>query len=116
MVQPPANDSGATDVLGATYDRASGRWLPARPAAVSPDASHYAYISGGVHVVDVASGADRIAYAGPTSFILIGFVRDALYLAQATNPQQGVFEKLFRRSAHGPIRLDRRKRRSCLGS
>ena len=55
MVQPPANDSGATDVLGATYDRASGRWLPARPAAVSPDASHYAYISGGVHLVDVAS-------------------------------------------------------------
>ena len=96
MVQPPANDSGATDVLGATYDRASSRWLPARPAALSPDASHYAYISGGVHLVDVASGADRLAYAGPTTFILIGFGGDALYLAQATNPRQGLFQKLFR--------------------
>src|SRR2546423_9291868 len=38
MVQPPANDSGATDVLGATYDRISRRWLPARPAARCPGA------------------------------------------------------------------------------
>src|SRR5438094_9357314 len=77
IVQPPANVSGATDVVGATYDRASSRWLPARPAAVSPDGAHYAYISGSVHLVDVGSGADRIVYAGPTNFILIGFARDA---------------------------------------
>lgn len=56
---------------------------------MSSDGSHYAYISGGIHVVDVASGADRIAYTGPTNFVLIGFGGDALYPAQATNPRQG---------------------------
>jgi hypothetical protein len=86
----------APNVAGATYDRPSRRWIPAALQAVSPDGTRYAYVSGAVHVVDVASGADRVAYGGPTNFILIGFARDALYLAQATRPRQGVFEKLFR--------------------
>jgi hypothetical protein len=96
MVSNPPDVSGATAVVGATYERLSKRWLPVRPEAVSPDGAHYAYISRGVHVVNVASGADRVAYGGPTNFILIAFAKDALYLAEATNPRQGVFEKLFR--------------------
>jgi hypothetical protein len=52
---------------GAYYDRAFSRWLPVSRQAVSPDGKHYAYTEPGpdqtkqpkIHVVDVATGADR---------------------------------------------------------
>jgi hypothetical protein len=49
-----------------------------------------------VHVVDVASRKDRVVYNGETPFEVIAFGSDGVYLAQAINPRQGVFAKLFR--------------------
>jgi hypothetical protein len=55
----------------ATFTRRYSRWLPASVAAVSPDSSRYAYsesfndASGPrsrIHVVDVATAADRVVY------------------------------------------------------
>lgn len=55
----------------ATFTSRFGRWLPASVAAVSPDSSHYAYAESysdangprsRIHVVDVASAADRVVY------------------------------------------------------
>ncbi|HVS05172.1 MAG TPA: hypothetical protein VHK65_03295 [Candidatus Dormibacteraeota bacterium] len=55
----------------ATFTRRFGRWLPAGVAAVSPDSAHYAYAESyndangprsRIHVVDVASAADRVVY------------------------------------------------------
>jgi hypothetical protein len=43
-----------------TYDTKAHRWLPTRLSLVAPDGSSYAYDEpSGLHVVDVASGADR---------------------------------------------------------
>lgn len=52
--------------MGASYDQAAKRWVPAQTEAVSPDGARYAYVSGAaaggnqVHVVDVDSGRDRV--------------------------------------------------------
>lgn len=56
------------------YDAAEHRWLPVGPGATSPDGSRYAYADSSstpstptqIHVVDVASGADRrYAFTSP---------------------------------------------------
>jgi len=67
----PRTSTVATPVLhgarGAipSHDRAAGRWIPAPPAAVSPDGLHYAYAAGdGAHVVDLPGGADRVLGGG----------------------------------------------------
>lgn len=55
----------------ATFTRRYGRWLSASVSAVSPDSSHYAYAESyndpngprsRIHVVDLASAADRVVY------------------------------------------------------
>lgn len=64
---PNANFPNAS---GATFTRRYNRWLPVAITAVSPDSSHYAYTEfvdtpfrhSRVHVVDVASRADRVVY------------------------------------------------------
>lgn len=86
---------------GGTYDRTRGRWIRAGHPAVSPDGSRYAYwtadpVHSEIHVVDVATGDDHIAYSGPIQFILVGFESDGIYLAHIINARQGAFELLYR--------------------
>jgi hypothetical protein len=88
-------------VSGSAYDAGSNKWLPVSRELVSPDGTRYAYSSGvqthyEVHVVDIASGADRMLYSGPTDFFVLAFESDAIYVVNAIAPRQGVFEKLYR--------------------
>jgi len=97
--------------LPATYDRAAKRWVPAGAGAISPDASKYAYIdysvpmSGQLHVVDVASGRDRLLPIPGGPWAIIGFTKDGIYMHQAfegiapgltlVNPDTGVTRTVF---------------------
>jgi hypothetical protein len=70
------------------YDRAFARWLPVAREAVSNDGRRYAYTtgsaflgtSGTLHVVDLASGADRTLYSGDTVFRVVSFAPEGIYL------------------------------------
>jgi hypothetical protein len=86
---------------GATYDQTSQRWRPVQRYHLSPDLTRYAYQSGvagpnEIHVVDIVSGADRVAYSGSTLYIVLAFESDAIYLVHGINPRQGAYEKLYR--------------------
>lgn len=89
------------NAFGATYEAASNKWLRVDRQLLSPDGTHYVYWAADpthdeVHVVDVATGADRTIYNGPTLYIPIAFEQDVIYLVHAINPRQSVFEKLYR--------------------
>jgi hypothetical protein len=70
------------------YDRAFARWLPVFREAVSNDGGRYAYSEGNaflntggrLHVVDLASGADRTIYSGNTVYKVVDFAPEGIYL------------------------------------
>jgi len=72
---------------GLFYDRAYARWIFSYRDAVSPDGGEYAYAegdpllnqSGKLHVVDIATGADRVIYN--SSFVprVVQFNNDGIY-------------------------------------
>ena len=72
------------------YDRAAARWLPVLREAVSDDGKRYAYTTGNVisntpgtvHVVDIASGADRTVYSGNTVYSVVSFAAEGIYLTR----------------------------------
>ena len=85
-----------------TYDWAFSKWLPVPRAWVSPDGRRYAYseyaAAGGqatsaVHIVDVATGADR-ALRPPAPSTPISFQNEGLYIGRAVldsdSPPQGL--------------------------
>lgn len=85
--------SGDSVWAPSTYDRSQHRWLPVPPQWVSPDGSSYAYYQyavygqAGVHLVDVASGVDRVVpeTTGPSAqahYLVAGYLRDGVYLTQ----------------------------------
>jgi hypothetical protein len=70
------------------YDRAFAKWLPTLRDYVSPDGGHYAYTEGNplientfgkLHVVDVATGADRIIYTTNTPLGVVLYAADGIY-------------------------------------
>jgi hypothetical protein len=68
------------------YDRAMSRWLPSSRAAVYPDGTRYAYVSGGpnqtVHIVEVATGIERVFPAPhPIGAVVFAYSKDGVYLA-----------------------------------
>ena len=73
------------------FDRAYSRWLAVGRDAVSADGSRYAYTEGNaflntpgrLHVVDVASGTDRVIYSGPTVYSVVDFAPEGIYLTRA---------------------------------
>src|SRR5262245_28811775 len=75
------------------YDRALSKWLPAFRAAVSPDGRRYAYsvIAGNayqntgsqLHVVDVATAADRVIYNGKAALNVVDFEAEGVYVTAA---------------------------------
>jgi hypothetical protein len=70
------------------YDRAFARWLPVDREAVSNDGRRYAYTTGSayqdtagtVHVVDLASGADRTLFSGKPIYRVVSFAPEGIYL------------------------------------
>lgn len=73
------------------YDRGFSKWLPVWRANVSPDGKRYAYgegnpytdAGGKLHVVDVASGVDRVIYSGGTLYGVIDFAAEGIYVTRA---------------------------------
>jgi hypothetical protein len=86
---------------GATYDPAYQRWLPVQRAQVLPDGSAYAYTVEGsvpplrneIHVVTVATGADRIVYNQGT-YDAIAYGPEGIFLdfhPQGTDGSHGLW-------------------------
>ena len=75
-----------------TYDRPFKRWLPVSWALVLPDGSAYAYtreakptpIRNEIHVVDVATGNDRVIY-NQGSYHVVAYQPDGIYLDNHLN-------------------------------
>jgi virginiamycin B lyase len=73
------------------FDRAVDRWLPVPDARwVSPDGSRYVFIdynepqsNRDLHVVDVATGRERVLPMGPGFWNVIAFTSQGIYLHQA---------------------------------
>ena len=68
------------------YDKAFKRWLPSPRAAVYPDGSRYAYVTGAlnqtVHIVTVATGKERVLAAPhPINGAVLDFSPSGIYLA-----------------------------------
>jgi streptogramin lyase len=98
--------------LPATYDRAAGRWVPAWNTEVSPDGSRYAYVdyysvpsNRELHVVNVATGTDRILSIPTGLWGVVGFTSEGIYLNQSydgispgltlVNPDTGAVRTVF---------------------
>ena len=85
-----------------TFTRRYGRWLPASVDAVSPDSSHYAYTESyndangprsRIHVVDVASAADRVVF-DQGFYAVISYESEGIYLfyvGYADEPNSGLW-------------------------
>ena len=80
------------------YDRAYSKWLPAWRNDVSPDGRWYAYpegnpISGAtkgkLHLVDVATGTDRVLYSGAPIFSVVDFAAEGIYLTSSRGDAYG---------------------------
>lgn len=77
---------GTSRTLG-FYDRAFSRWIPADPAAVSPDGAHFAYASGApsgpneLHIVDVKTGTDHLI-TNVGRYYPLDYRADGLYLSE----------------------------------
>lgn len=80
------------------YDRPFSRWLPVGRTSVSPDGKRYAYTEGNaisgdtkgkVHIVDVASGADRVLYSGSPIYGVVDFSAEGIYLTTAPGEARG---------------------------
>src|ERR1700687_4566942 len=101
---PPLPQAGGAQLggaYGATFNMATRTWLRVGRPMLAPDGKRYAYWTANpsldeIHVVDVATGADRVVYSGPILFIVLSFESDAIYVVHAINPKQGAFELLFR--------------------
>jgi len=100
----PTTDSTALSSFqfyGATYFGAAGGWKRLNRALVSPDGTRYTYWNSvgtntdTVHVLDLASGADRVIYEGTVLYWPIAWTADGIYLVHAIAPRQGAFEKLY---------------------
>ncbi len=97
--------------LPATYDRAAARWVPARNSEMSPDGSRYAYIdysgptNGQLHVVNVATAADRTLSIPTGPWAVVGFTSEGIYLHKSydgispgltlVNPDTGAVRTVF---------------------
>jgi hypothetical protein len=74
-----------------SYDKAYERWLPVPRDDISPDGQHYAYAdppappgqpaSGGVHVVDLATGADHLLRPAANNWVVLDYENEGVYLA-----------------------------------
>jgi hypothetical protein len=88
-----ADPAGAikSKAYGLAYDRAYSRWLPVDWRLVSDDGAHYVYVTysgdtpapgaySSVHVVDVATGADRVVSRNG-QYVVNDYVGTSVYLS-----------------------------------
>lgn len=101
--------------LPATFDTSAGRWVPAHDRSISPDGSRYAYVDHRqppdfqLHVVDVATGRDRIVPLLAGFWAVLGFTYEGIYVRQSyegsgpgltlVNPDSGSVRTIFSDSA-----------------
>jgi hypothetical protein len=74
---------GLVGTASVWYDRVLTRWVPASWNNVSIDGSHYAYtsaFSGVIHLVDVATGADRSLNVPQAPYQVLEYTAAGLYL------------------------------------
>jgi hypothetical protein len=69
-----------------SYDKAYERWLPVPRDSISPDGQHYAYADpsgtgGGVHVVDLATGANHVFRAAAGDWAVLDYEAEGVYIA-----------------------------------
>jgi hypothetical protein len=69
-----------------SYDKAFERWLPVPRDSISPDGQHYAYADaagagGGVHVVDVATGANHLFQPSAADWAVLDYEAEGVYIA-----------------------------------
>jgi len=87
-----------TRANGLAYDRVFARWLPVPWALVTPDGRHYAYgeypdfstyppPDSILHVVDVATGSDRIVARG--QYVASDYETEGVYLTQLVGAHDG---------------------------
>jgi len=75
-----------TGYLPATYDRVANRWVPASKEAISPDHTRYVYAAyvgpyqARLHVVEIASGADRTLTPPVGSYGVLRFAAEGIYV------------------------------------
>jgi len=96
LTAPPA----LPDVFGAVFNAATNTWLGVDRSQLSPDGTRYVYWKESpglweLHVVEVATRADRTVYSGSELFIPIAFTSDVIYLVHGINLKQGAYELLF---------------------
>jgi hypothetical protein len=92
---------------GLFYDRAYARWIFSYRDAVSPDGGAYAYAEGDpllnqpgkLHVVDVATGADRVIYNSAFVPGVVQFTTDGIYFTD--NQGEGAETGLWLIAARG---------------
>jgi len=75
-----------------SYAKAFERWLPVPRDSISPDGHHYAYRDppttsgqaklGGVHVVDLATGADHLFRPAAEDWFVLDYETEGVYLAE----------------------------------
>jgi hypothetical protein len=97
FVQFPSGTFTSDPASLGTYDRAQSKWLPVPRAWVAPDGSRYAYsvnpvgtsgpVTGTIHVVDVASGADHPIVVPSTSNVL-SYESEGIYVVHVV-PSSG---------------------------
>jgi len=84
------------------FDRAAATWVPVTRGAVSPDGTHYAYMSfpalerGVMNVVDVATGAVRTYPATYAAFnyaryLVMDYAKEGIYLGLAYEGLGGIW-------------------------
>jgi len=83
----------ATPAGSVFYDRAFAKWLPVWRNSVSPDGTRYAYsklagnayqnTGSALHVVNVATGADKVIYSGAGAYSVVDFETEGVYLTAA---------------------------------
>jgi hypothetical protein len=99
-----SGDANGLELVAASYDLSQHRWLPVPRQYVSPDGTAYAYSatqpgSGhGVHVVNVATGNDRLVPStavipdDQANYLVVAYLRDGVYMSRSGNgPRPGLW-------------------------
>jgi len=81
------------------YDRAYSKWLPVWRQNVSPDGRRYAYTEGNpavdthgkLHLVDIASGTDRVLYSGAPVYWVIDFASEGIYVSEGVGSSRSLW-------------------------
>ena len=100
VVPAPSQQLSTIQLPAAAFLISQQTWVRATRELISPDGTEFVYWKADpsgeeVHVVDIASRADRTVYSGATFLFPIAFAAKGIYLVHAINIRQSSFEKLY---------------------